>query len=141
MWESAARSNMKKTTYLSSSYVYKLLGLLFSSIISAGLEPALSENTSSADVWLSLGKRIFVTVMAFVWGIYIGYEIVKIDRAYLEFKEDILNQYDSEIQLKKFIPHNIEEIAKKEYEEAAINERNNNSREEVQEKRETDVLD
>lgn len=120
MWESAARSSKKRNTYLSVSFVYKILALLAMCIISSGLEPGAING--QADVWLSLTKKIFCVLSAFVWGIFLGFEIVKIDKSYLDFKTDVLKQYYQEFQLKIYTPETIEEKAKKAYEEEMENE-------------------
>ena len=117
MWESAAKSNQKKSAYLSINYIYRIVALLVISILSAGLVPG-GENAEQAAVWLSLAKRIFCVTTAFLWGIFIGFEIVKIDISYLDFKTDILNLYYQEYELKIYKPNTLEEKAKKDYEEA-----------------------
>ena len=116
MWESAAKSGKKKSAYLSLNYLYRIAILLSMCILSAGLSPGTYENGQAA-VWLSLGKRIFCVISAFVWGIFVGFEIVKIDISYLDFKTDILNNYYQECELKIYIPKNLEEKAKEIYED------------------------
>lgn len=119
MWESAAKSSKKKTSYLGTSYFYKIMTLLIMCIIAAGLTPGMNEDATSAQIWLSLIKRVFSVTMAFVWGIYIGMEIVKIDVLYLNFKIDILNLYYEEYNLKIYQPKSIEEVAKEQYDNAS----------------------
>ena len=118
LWESAANSSKKKTSFLSTSYLYRIFLLLSISILSAGLQPGSDDETSAATVWLSLAKRLFCVTTAFVWGIYIGFEMVKIDVTYLDFKTDILNLYYQEYELKIYVPNTLEEKAKKMYNEA-----------------------
>jgi len=117
MWESAARSSRKKSAFLGINYTYRIIALLALSILSAGLVPGMADGAGQAEVWLSLAKRIFCVVSAFLWGIFIGFEMVKIDISYLDFKTDILNLYYQEYELKIYIPNTIEEKAKKLYEE------------------------
>ena len=117
MWESAAQSSKKKSTYLSLSYMYRIVFLFSISILSAGLEPGQNGEEGAATIWLSLVKRLFCVTTAFVWGIYIGFEMVKIDVTYLDFKTDVLNQYYQECELKIFVPDTLEEQAKKKYDE------------------------
>lgn len=134
MWESAAKSGKKKGAYLGVSYMYKIGLLLVLSILSAGLGPGSYGEGGQAAVWLALGKRIFCVTTAFVWGIFVGSEIVKIDVSYLDFKTDVLNQYHQECELNIYSPKNIEEKAKEIYEQNQIHQkevvddgRNNNT--------------
>lgn len=113
MWESAANSNKKKGAYLGFNYLYRIIVLLVMCIISAGLTPG--NTTSSGEVILSLAKRVFGVITAFVWGIFVGFEMVKIDITYLNFKTDILNTYFEECQLQLYKPQTIEEEAKSNY--------------------------
>lgn len=124
MWESAAKSNKKKTAYLGTSYVFRIASLLVISIISAGLIPGNMEGAGQAAVWLSLAKRVFCIITAFIWGIFIGFEVVKIDMSYMDFKTDVLNQYYQEYKLGVYKPDSLEEKAKKDYEEAELNGEN-----------------
>ncbi|MBR3208876.1 MAG: hypothetical protein IKF82_01265 [Bacilli bacterium] len=116
MWESAANSTKKKSAFLSANYLYRIMTLLVLSILSAGLVPGMGDDASSATVWLSLAKRVFCVTTAFIWGIFIGFEVVKIDVAYIDFKRDVLNQYHQEYELKVYVPHTLEEKAKELYE-------------------------
>lgn len=120
MWESAAKSNKKKGAYLGFNYLYRILILLVMCIISAGLAPGHSAGTR--EVVLSLAKRIFGVVTAFVWGIFVGFEMVKIDITYLNFKTDILNTYFEECKLEIYKPQTIEEEAKNNYNNSVKNE-------------------
>ena len=123
MWESAAKLTQKKSAYLSINYVYRIVALLVISVLSSGLVPGGAEGASQAVVWLSLAKRIFCVTTAFLWGIFIGFELVKIDISYLEFKTDVLNSYYQECELSIYIPNSIEEKAKKIYEENKIHKK------------------
>lgn len=137
MWESAARSGQKKSAYLGVSYSYRIIALLAMSILSSGLGPGSYEGGQSA-VWLALGKRIFCVTTAFIWGVFVGFELVKIDISYLDFKTDVLNQYYQECELKIYNPKNLEEKAKEIYEQSQIDSKEvadnggNNSREEIE---------
>lgn len=121
MWESAAKSNKKKNAYLGTSYIFRIASLLVVCIISAGLTPGNMEGAGQAAVWLSLAKRVFCSITAFIWGIFVGFEVVKIDMSYLDFKTDVLNQYYQECKLGVYTPNTLEEKAKKDYEEAMTN--------------------
>lgn len=122
MWESAAKSNQKKSAFLGINYIYKIVSLLVLSILSAGLVPGISEDAGQATVWLLLVKRIFCITTAFFWGVFIGFEMVKIDISYLDFKTDVLNLYYQECEQKIYTPKSIEEKAKKIYEEENLTE-------------------
>lgn len=124
MWESAAKSNKKKTAFLGTSYIFRIAILLVISVISAGLTPGNMEGAGQAAVWLSLAKRVFCIITAFIWGIFIGFEVVKIDVSYMDFKTDVLNQYYQECKLGVYKPDSLEEKAKKDYEEAELNGEN-----------------
>ena len=141
MWESAARSSKKKTSYLGTSYFYKIITLLVMCVIAAGLTPGINDNVTSAQVWLALIKRVFSVTMAFVWGIYIGMEIVKIDVLYLNFKIDILNLYYEEYDLKIYQPKSIEEVAKEQYNDANMENKVNVENKEVEISEQKAVLD
>lgn len=123
MWESAAKSNQKKSAYLGINYIYRLVALLVLSILSAGLTSGMADGASQAEVWLDLAKRVFCVVTAFLWGIFIGFEMVKIDISYIDFKTDVLNLYYQEYELKLYTPNSLEEKAKKIYEENQIHKK------------------
>lgn len=116
MWESAAKSNHKKNAFLTINYIYRIVALLVLSILSAGLVPGEFEEAGQATVWLLLAKRIFCVVTAFLWGIFIGFEIVKIDISYIDFKTDVLNSYYQDCELNIYVPNSLEDKAKKLYE-------------------------
>lgn len=120
MWESAARQGTKKASYMSVNYVYKLLMLLALSVLSAGLTPGLTEGVSAATIWLSLMKRLFCLITAYVWGIYIGHQIVRIDITYLDFKIDILSLYNDEVKTNIYKLKSIEKQAQIEYENMVV---------------------
>lgn len=116
MWESASKASKKKSLFLGSNYLYKLLGLLAISALFAGLDPSASGDISSGKMWTLMMTRIFCLLTSYFWGIFVGFEYVKIDTTYINFKTLILNQYYEEYQLKIFIPKTIDEISKEEYE-------------------------
>ena len=122
MWESAARSSKKKTTYLGANYAYRIIALLAMCILSAGLMPGAT-GASQATIWLSLVKRIFCVTTAFCWGVFIGYQIVKIDVSYLDFKIDVLTLYYQECEVNIYIPQTIDEKARKIYEENEVHKK------------------
>lgn len=115
MWESASKASKKKSLFLGSNYAYKLLGLLAMSILFAGLD-ASSGSINSGEMWQLIMTRIFCLLMSYFWGIFIGYEYVKIDTTYINFKTLILNQYYEEYELKIYVPKSIEEESREAYE-------------------------
>ena len=115
MWESASKASKKKSLFLGSNYLYKLLGLLAISALFAGLDPSTSGDISSGKMWTLMMTRIFCLLTSYFWGIFVGFEYVKIDTTYINFKTLILNQYFEEYQLKIFVPKTIEEISKEQY--------------------------
>lgn len=116
MWESAAKSSKKKGRFLSVNYAYKIIALLAISILSAGLVPGgFNDSAKQAAMWLTLAKRIFCVMSAFIWGMFVGFELVKIDISYLDYKTDVLNLYYQEHELKIFVPKSVEERAKLDY--------------------------
>ena len=123
MWESAANSGRKKSMFLSVNYIYRIVALLIISVLSAGLVPGAEGGAGQAAVWLSLAKRIFCVTTAFLWGIFIGFEMVKIDISYLDFKTDVLNLYYQECELNIYIPNSLEEKARKIYEENQVHKK------------------
>ncbi len=121
IWESAANSSKKKNLYLSSSYAYRLAALVAVSIVFAGLQPQAYDQYSITLAIVNLVSRIFTLTMAVIWGIYIGFELVKIDISFIDFKTDILSQYANEYEDGSYKPETIEERAKRIYEEAEKN--------------------
>lgn len=131
MWESAANSSKKKGRFLSVNYAYKIMALLAISILSAGLVPGgFTDGVAQATMWLTLAKRIFCVISAFIWGLFVGFELVKIDISYLDYKTDVLNLYYQEYDLKIFIPQSVEEKAKVNYEKIKQEEAVKNGRRE-----------
>ena len=121
IWESAANSSKKKNLYLSSSYAYRLMALVAVSIVFAGLQPQAYDEYSITLAIVNLVSRIFTLTMAVIWGIYIGFELVKIDISFIDFKTDILSQYANEYEDGSYKPETIEERAKRIYEETEKN--------------------
>ena len=116
MWESAAHSKKKKNSYIQASYAYRLIGMLAISILFSGMQSSQSGAGSGSDVAVVLFTRIFTLVVSVVWGIFIGYELVKIDITYIDFKSDILTQYYNECDNGMYVHETLEERAKKAYE-------------------------
>lgn len=121
IWESAANSSKKKNLFLSSSYAFRLLALVALSIVLGGLRPSSYEEYNWITAVINLVARIFTLTMAVVWGIYLGFELVKMDISFIDFKVEILNQYANEYDNGDYTPETIEERAKRIYEEAEKN--------------------
>lgn len=116
MWEKVGMATKKKSSFLASNFAFKMLGLLAFCVLWSGLGIGTSDSISSGEMWTLLVTRIFTLVTSYIWGIFIGFEYVKIDLAYLEYKISILNQYYDEYQLKIFVPKTIEQVAQEQYE-------------------------
>lgn len=144
MWESAAHSKKKKNSYVKASYVYRLLGMLAISVLFSGMQPVDGTGSGSAgSVAVTLFTRIFTMVVSVVWGIFIGYELVKIDIMYIDFKSDILNQYYNEWDNGMYVHETLEEKARRAYEEQArlLEKDNEFAEERVDEYEQENVLD
>lgn len=115
MWESASNASKKKGLFLGTNYLYRIVGLLAFSILFAGIGVGES-GAGSKEMWSLMVTRIFCLLMSYFWGIFVGFEYVKIDTTYINFKTLILNQYFEEYQLKIFVPKTIDEISKEQYE-------------------------
>ena len=115
MWESAAKQDQKKGSYILVNYSYRLVMLLVLCVVSTALTSGMFEETVAETV-LTLVKRIFCIMTAYVWGIFIGNQIVKIDLAYLEFKISILQLYKTECESGLYKHVDIDTMAKQEYE-------------------------
>lgn len=118
MWESASKSNRKKSMFLSLNYFYKIFGLLAMSLITTGLVGDFRGGISKSTIAIMMMSRAFTLTMAVIWGFYIGSELTKIDTSYMIFKVNVLSQYNEEIELNVYSPISIEEKAKKMYEES-----------------------
>lgn len=120
MWESASKSEKKKGLYLGLNYTYKILILLVISFILSGLVPNKGgeEGATAGKAFISVASRLFNLTSSVVWGIYLGFELVKIDREYLDFKTMILTQYQNDVSCNIFIPKTLNEKAKEAYENA-----------------------
>lgn len=121
IWESAANSSKKKNLFLGSNYAYRLIALVALSIVLGGLRPSSYEDYSISTAVINLVARIFTLTMAVVWGIYLGFELVKMDISFIDFKVEILNQYANEYDNGDYTPETIEERAKRIYEETEKN--------------------
>lgn len=131
MWESAAKSEKKKGAFMGLNYAYKIIMLLVMSFILTGLTAGLKGDASVKAIFLDLISRITQMITATVWGVFIGCEIVKIDVAYLGFKEDILKQCVDEIDKGVFVPKTLEEKAKDAYVQQQIDEVEENEQNET----------
>lgn len=121
MWESAAKSSQKKGLTIGYNYVYKLVTMFITSFIMTGLVVG-QKDIDIKTVMLRLIGTLGNMLMALVWGIYIGFELVKIDTLYLDFKTDVLKQYLGEIEANIYKVEKLDNIAKRNYEEKITNE-------------------
>lgn len=116
MWESSARAAEKKSLMIGTSFFFQGLLMLTSSFLLKGLIPGWREGFDIVEALLDLASQLFNMFMGVVLGVFLGYNIVKIDLTYLEFKVSVLKQYKDELEAKIFVPKSEEEKAKEEYE-------------------------
>lgn len=116
MWESASRADLKKNLFLFSSYSFKIILMLASSMLLTGLVGGWKDGIIWSEALLQLFTRLGNMLMSIVLGVYIGFSVVKIDLTYLEFKTNILKLYKDELGNGVFVPMSIDEKAKLEYE-------------------------
>lgn len=114
IWESASKSDKKKTTYLGLNYSFRIVFLLAISFLMNGL--TRGEVITIGGIALQLWSRIYTLTMAVIFGIYIGFKLVNMDNQYINFKIDILNQFYEENELGIYKHKSLEEIAKEEFE-------------------------
>lgn len=119
MWESAAHAEKKKALYIVWNYAYKIAALIAMSILLNGLIPGSKDGAAGL---LSFGGRLITLITSVIWGIYVGYEVVKIEVTYIEFKTIILNQFYTEVETKVFVPKTLEEKAKEAYDKKEMSE-------------------
>jgi histidyl-tRNA synthetase len=77
------------------------------------MQPMEEGAGSGGSVAVALFTRIFTMIVSVVWGIFIGYELVKIDIMYIDFKSDILTQYYNEWDNGMYVHETLEEKARK----------------------------
>lgn len=122
MWESAANANKKKVLFVSSNYTFKSMLMLTSSVLLNGLVTGWASGFDIKTALLDFASEVAQVFMGVVLGLFLGYNIVKIDLTYLDFKVTILKQYKDDLDAKIFVPKSIEEQAQEAYEaEAAKN--------------------
>ena len=115
MWESAAKQDQKKGSYIAVNYSYRIVMLLIICIISTALTTGMF-NESTAETVLTLCKRVFCIMSAYVWGVFMGIQLVKIDVEYLVFKTDILKLFVTEYNNNLYTHKSVDVIAQEEYE-------------------------
>ena len=118
MWEMSAKAMEKKRLLVGVSFGFQGLLMLSSSFLLKGLVPGWKDGFNVTEALLDFASQLFNLFMGVVLGIYLGYNIVKIDLTYLEFKVSVLKQYKDEIEAKIFVPKSEEEKAKEAYEQA-----------------------
>jgi len=115
MWESAAKQEQKKGSYIAVNYSYRIVMLLILCIVSTALTTGMF-NESTAETILTLVKRLFCILSAYVWGVFLGIQLVKIDVEYLDFKVEILRLFSIECKNGIYKHKDINKIAQEEYE-------------------------
>jgi len=114
-WERAAKAEKKKSTFLTSGYMYRLISMFALSIVLNGIAPS-PYGSSASTIWLNIARRVFVMVMSTTWGIYLGMKVVDMDCVFLCFKTLILTEYANDVDSGEFKFKTEEEIAKEQYE-------------------------
>lgn len=114
-WESSANAAKKKGLYLGFSYSYKVIGMALFSIMITGLEVASQggggDGTEQARVWMTIISRIGGLLMSYVWGMFIGFNMVKIDNEYLDFKVSTMTDMIEEYKKGIYKIKTVEEMA------------------------------
>lgn len=111
-WQSAANADKRKPQKMALSYSYKLFSMLAISAITNGLIAIPYEDGGS--VALSIASRIFVLITSTVWGIFLGFQIVKMDTVYLTFKSYIVKKFYNDCKSGEFKPETVEQQAARE---------------------------
>ena len=114
-WDSAAAADKRKPQKMVSGYTYKLFTMLVISAITNGI--FASPYDDGGSVWLSIASRIFALITSTVWGVFLGFQIVKMDTVYLSYKSYILKLCHDDCVSGRFKPETIEEQALRELEE------------------------
>lgn len=129
-WESAAKADEKKALFVSSNYTFKSMLMLTSSVLVNGLVTGWANGFDLKTALLDFAIQTGNVVMGVVLGLFLGYNIVKIDLTYLDFKINILSQYKDEAEAGIFKIKTTEEKAKEEMAEEEQKGEEVNGREE-----------
>lgn len=118
-WESSAKAAKKKGMYLGVNYGYRVIGMALFSIMITGLEVMTTggDPNEAARMWLTMISRIGTLIMSYIWGIAVGYNLVKIDNDYLDFKANTMTQMAEEYKNKTYKIKTVEEQAKAAFEQ------------------------
>lgn len=116
MWESAAKAGLKKTLFINESRIYRIATICALSCLLNTLIPG-SNGGSSAQAWIDYSSRIGTIMMSVVFGILVGWQAINIDRDYLVFKTEKLQQYKNEYDCGFYKHESFDEQVKREYEE------------------------
>jgi hypothetical protein len=118
-WESSARAGKKKGLYLGMNYTYKVVSMAIFSILLTGLEVLTQDSgdaAATARMWLTMISRISTLLMSYVWGTFIGFNMVKIDNEYLDFKVSTMTLMTEEYKNGTYKKMSVEEMADAAYE-------------------------
>lgn len=117
-WESSAKAAKKKGMYLGLNYGYRVVGMVLFNILLTGLEVmTVDGGEGAARMWMAMISRIATLIMSYVWGTFVGMNIVKIDNEYLDFKTSTMTQFTEEYKKGIYKIHTVEERAKEAYDE------------------------
>lgn len=118
-WESSANASKKKGLYLGVNYAYKVGSMAIFSVLLTGLEVASTvpgDSTAVQSMWLTIISRISALIMSYVWGTFVGFNMVKIDNEYLDFKISTMTTMTEEYKNGTYKKLSVEEMAKEAYE-------------------------
>ena len=110
--ERAVNEGKKKTFYLSSSIVSKLLMTIVSAMIFASLVRDLSQSVDQAAAWAKFMSRLWAMITSSFMGYIVGTQMNDIDAEYIEMRIQVHTRYMQDDQFK---PLTQQEEARKEF--------------------------
>lgn len=118
-WESAANAGRKKGLYLGINYGYRVVGMALFSVLMTGLEvmsTGAGTGEEVARMWMTMISRIGTLLMSYIWGAFVGFNVVKIDNDYLDFKVTTMTNFTEEVKNGVFKIRTVKEQADAAYE-------------------------
>lgn len=118
-WESSARAAKKKGLYLGANYIYKIVSMAIFSVLLTGLEVLTTDSGDAAEtarMWLTIVSRISTLIMSYIWGAIVGFNMVKIDNEYLDFKISTMTTMTEEFKNGTYKKMSAQEMADAAYE-------------------------
>jgi hypothetical protein len=113
-WESSANAAKRKGMYLGVNYGYRIIGMSLFSIMITGLQvmATAGDETAKMEMLLSMVSNIGTLIMSYLWGVAVGYNIVKIDNDYIDFKASTMTLMVDEYKIGTYKIKSVEEQAK-----------------------------